>query len=198
MQWEVDFISISFGFAKHVTEISDAIRDAAYHKKGKITFFAAAGNDGLNRREMFPANFGDPVIPIRGTTRFGEFESGFNPPMSSDGPVFGTLGDKVYSDWIGKEGGRDMSGCSVATPIAVGIACMLLEYTVCQAAEFQPEDLALMRTKRGIIELFREMGVHAGQKRYYLAPFDLFISTDQDTRIAILKAAIRRHPERWD
>lgn len=188
---------MSFGFAKHVAEIRDAIRDAVYHKKERLTIFAAAANDGLNRREMFPANSGDLVISVRGTNRSGRFEPDFNPTTSTPGPVFGTLGDKVYSDWIGAESERCMSGCSVATPIAVGIACLLLEYTACRAAEFQPEDLALMRTKRGIIELFREIGVEAARDRHYLAPFDFFINTNEDTRIAKLKVAIRRLPERW-
>ncbi len=197
IQWDVDFISMSFGLAKHVVEIRDAIRHAAYHKKDRITFFAAAANDGLNSREMFPANFSDAVISVRGTNRSGAFEPDFNPPMSAPGPVFGTLGSDVYSDWIGEEGSRCMSGCSVATQIAVGIACMLLEYTASRAAEFQPEDMALMRTKRGIFELFCEIGVHVGQDRYYLAPFDLFLDMAEDTRIAKLKAAIRRHPGTW-
>ncbi|KAM3425939.1 hypothetical protein NHJ13734_009786 [Beauveria thailandica] len=103
MQWDVDLISMSFGLAKHVAEIRDAIRDATHHKRGRITFFAAAANDGLNRREMFPANFGDPVISVHGTNRSGAFEPDFNPPTSASGPAFGTLAKDVYLDWIGEE-----------------------------------------------------------------------------------------------
>ncbi|KAM3425941.1 hypothetical protein NHJ13734_009788 [Beauveria thailandica] len=94
---------MSFGLAKHVAEIRDAIRDATHHKRGRITFFAAAANDGLNRREMFPANFGDPVISVHGTNRSGAFEPDFNPPTSASGPAFGTLAKDVYLDWIGEE-----------------------------------------------------------------------------------------------
>ncbi|KAK8144345.1 hypothetical protein G3M48_005932 [Beauveria asiatica] len=148
VQWDVDFISMSFGLAKHVAEIRDAIRDATHHKRGRITFFAAAANDGLNRREMFPANFGDPVISVRGTNRSGAFEPDFNPATSASGPAFGTLGKDVYLDWIDEEGRRCISECSVATPIGVGIACMVLEYTAYRAAEFQPGDLALLGNVR--------------------------------------------------
>lgn len=186
---------MSFGFPTHAAEIRDAISDAVYQKKDKISFFAAASNDGFNSREMFPANL-DSVLAIRGTNRSGAFEPDFNPPSSTSGPVFGTLGRDVYSDWIDEDGQRSMSGCSVATPIAVGIACMLLDYAALRTAEFRELDLRLMRTKRGIFEIFKEIGIHAGEDRYYIAPFDFF-TMDEDTRIAKLKAAIRRHPESW-
>lgn len=192
----MDFVSMSFGFSRHVTKIRQAISDAVYHKRGAITFFAAAANDGFNSREMFPANLGESVISVRGTNRSGAFEPDFNPPTSSDELVFGTLGKDVYSDWIGAESRRSMSGCSVATPVAVGIASMLIDYAAGRPAEFPPEDLRLMRTRRGVFELLREIGVSAGGGRAYVAPFDLF-SLSEDVRLAKIKAAIGRHPERW-
>lgn len=196
MDWDADFVSMSFGFSRHVPKIRDAIADAVYHKKGAITFFAAAANDGFNSREMFPANLGESVISVRGTSRSGAFESEFNPPTSSPEAVFGTLGKDVYSDWIGAEGRRAMSGCSVATPVAAGIASMLFEYATSHPGEFRDQDLRLMLTRRGIYELFKEIGVHAGDGRYYVSPFELF-SIKEDIRIAKIKAAIGRHPECW-
>ena len=50
-----------------------------------------------------------------------------------------------------------MSGCSVATPIAVAIAVMLLEYAAARPHEFEPDDLRLMRTRRGVFEMFKGM-----------------------------------------
>lgn len=154
-EWDVDFISLSFGFPKHVQGIREAIADAVYIKRGAITFFAAANNDGFNSREMFPANMGESVISVRGTNRAGSFEPKYNPPASSDEPVFGTLGVDVLSDWPGVEAGKPMSGCSVATPIAVAIAVMLLAYAAARPREFEPDDLKLMRTRRGVFEMFK-------------------------------------------
>ncbi|KAK0672560.1 peptidase S8/S53 domain-containing protein [Cercophora samala] len=180
----------------HIQEIKAAIAEAVYIKRGAITFFAAANNDGFNSREMFPANLGESVISVRGTNRAGGFEHKYNPPTSSDEPVFGTLGVDVVSDWPGLEVGKAMSGCSVATPIAVVIAVMLLEYAAARPREFEPEDLKLMRTRRGVFEIFKEIGIHAGDRRYYVAPFSLF-KLSEDVRVAKMKAALGRHPEKW-
>lgn len=195
-EWDVDFISLSFGFPKHIRGIREAIAEAVYKKQGAITFFAAANNDGFNSREMFPANLGESVISIRGTNRSGTFDPKYNPPPSSDEPVFGTLGVDVLSDWPGVEDGKHMSGCSVATPIAVAIAVMLLEYAAARPHEFTPNDLRLMRTRRGVFEMFKEIGVDAGNQRYYVAPFILF-SLQEDETLAKMKAALGRHPERF-
>ncbi|KAK3360391.1 peptidase S8/S53 domain-containing protein, partial [Lasiosphaeria hispida] len=150
-EWDVDFISL------HIQAIREAIADAVHIKRGAITFFAAANNDGFNSREMFPANMGESVISVRGTNRNGGFESKYNPPTSSDEAVFGTLGVDVVSDWPGSDIGRAMSGCSVATPIAVTIAAMLLEYAAARPRDFDLDDLRLMRTRRGVFEMFKGM-----------------------------------------
>ncbi|KAM7210130.1 hypothetical protein V8F06_014486 [Rhypophila decipiens] len=195
-EWDVDFISLSFGFPRHVQEIRDAMTDAVHLKRGALTFFAAANNDGFNSREMFPANLGEAVISVRGTDRAGSFDPRYNPPTSSDEPVFGTLGVDVLSDWPGIDHGKYMSGCSVATPIAVAIAVMLIEFAAARPHEFEPDDLRLLRTRRGVFEMFKEIGIHAGDKRHYVAPFNLF-KLSEDVRLAKMKAALGRHPERW-
>ncbi|KAK3382918.1 hypothetical protein B0T24DRAFT_645438 [Lasiosphaeria ovina] len=195
-EWDVDFISLSFGFPRHIKGIWEAIADAVHMKRGAITFFAAANNDGFNSREMFPANLGESVISVRGTDRAGSFDPRYNPPTSSDEPVFGTLGVDVLSDWPRVEDGKHMSGCSVATPIAVAIAVMLLEYAAARPHEFELGDLRLMRTRRGVFEMFKEIGIHAGDRRYYVAPFNFF-KLSEDIRLAKMKAALGRHPERW-
>lgn len=159
-EWDVDFISLSFGFPRHVQGIREAMADAVHMKRGALTFFAAANNDGFNSREMFPANLGESVISVRGTDRAGSFDPRYNPPTSSDEPVFGTLGVDVLSDWPGIDHGKHMSGCSVATPIAVAIAVMLLEFAAARPHEFEPDDLRLMRTRRGVFEMFKGMSMH--------------------------------------
>ncbi|KAK1447343.1 hypothetical protein CMEL01_09182 [Colletotrichum melonis] len=194
-EWDVDFISLSFGFPHHVKGIRDAINDAVHHKDGAITILAAANNDGFNSWEMFPANLGDKVISIRGTNEDGAFDPRFNPPMSSSESVFGTLGVDVHSDWIGHELSRSMSGCSVATPIALSIAVMVLKYASNRTDHFSPQDLRLLKTRRGIFELFKEISIPAGNERHYLSPFELF-KLREDVRLARLKSALGRHPER--
>ncbi|KAK4185484.1 hypothetical protein QBC35DRAFT_465537 [Podospora australis] len=74
-------------------------------------------------------------------------------------------------------------------PIAVAIAVMLLEYAAARPQHFEPHDLRLMRTRR-------EIAIYVGDKRYYVAPFNLF-KLSEDVRLAKMKAALGRHPERW-
>ncbi|KAK4445204.1 hypothetical protein QBC34DRAFT_487409 [Podospora aff. communis PSN243] len=193
-EWDVDFVSLSFGFSRHVPAIHEAITHAISHKKGAITFFAAANNDGSNSGEMFPANLSDHVIPVRATNIEGGLKARYNPPLSSDGVVFGTLGVDVVSDWPGMDVGKQMSGCSVATPVAVTIAAVLLEYAASKPLQFTDEDLRLMRTRRGVYEIFKEIGIDAGNRRYYVAPFD-FMRLGDDVIIGRLKSALGRHPE---
>lgn len=193
-EWDVDFVSMSFGFPSHVQSIQNAISRANIHKKS-VTFFAAANNDGINSREMFPANIGGSVLSIRGTNVHGSFEQKFNPPKSSSEAVFGTLGLNVSSDWTGQAEARSMSGSSVATAVAVGIASLLVEYAI-RSGDFDFEELQLMRTRRGIFELFMEIGVcgHGGDDHYYVAPFEFFRESDK-YRLARIRKAISKHPE---
>ncbi|KAJ5971397.1 subtilisin-like protein, partial [Penicillium vulpinum] len=101
-EWEVDIISMSFGFSDEQSCISDAIREALYRRRDSILFFAAASNDGANDREMFPARH-DSVISIRGTNAYGDFEY-FNPPKhENEAAVFGTLGVDVLSAWANSD-----------------------------------------------------------------------------------------------
>lgn len=158
VEWNVDFVSMSFGFPGYVQKIKNAMAYARYERNDAIVFWAAANNEGLNEGEMFPAILGESagVISVHGTDRNGAFVRRFNPEALST-PVFGTLGCDVYSDWPGEELQRPMSGCSVATPIAVSIAVMVIDYATSQPAEFSAGDLRLMRTRQGVFELFRGM-----------------------------------------
>lgn len=160
IQWNVDFVSMSLGFPRFSKKIKAAISDAQRHNE-HITFFAAANNEGLNQSEMYPAKLGEAqaVIPIRGTYCDGSFHPQFNPPLSSTTPVFGTLGYNVHSDWPGMQHPQPMSGCSVATPIAVALAVMLIDYASSRPDHFRPDDLSLMRTRRGVFEIFRGMRI---------------------------------------
>ncbi|RMJ16652.1 hypothetical protein CDV36_003673 [Fusarium kuroshium] len=72
--WDVDIVTMSFGFNKRITAIEEVIRDVIGKRRNEgrdILFFAAANNDGLNSHEMFPASDLN-VISVRGTNHTGE------------------------------------------------------------------------------------------------------------------------------
>ena len=125
---------MSFGFDREMPVggkfvISNAISDALRARDQRVLFFAAAANEGGNQPEMFPANH-PHVIAIRGTDDKGWLQR-FNPPKGFTGlNCFMTLGQDVPGAGLSRDGGIEIfkSGTSVSTPIAAGIAGILLSY----------------------------------------------------------------------
>ncbi|KAK4444753.1 hypothetical protein QBC34DRAFT_334442 [Podospora aff. communis PSN243] len=189
----VDIISMSFGFGTEVLvngqrAISNAISHALQTRDQKILFFAAAANSGGNQPEMFPASH-PQVISIRGTDDKGWLQR-YNPPPGYDSSnCFMTLGQDVPGAGLSRGGGGEVvkSGTSVSTPIAAGIAGMLLSYARLfeqDLKEFEGrcgtrrERLATMQGMRG---LFRKLSTEMLDKWYYLSaePF-LDLESDRD------------------
>jgi len=143
--WKVDIISMSFGFEYEDNALKKTIED----HWGDAVIIAAAGNQGGNNHGIaFPANL-DRVIGIKATDSYGN-----NSTFNTWGPgTFQTLGENVLSMWRSyKEKGNVIlqqrsSGTSVATPIAAGIAALVLEFTR------QPED---RNDGTGYLKLCRE------------------------------------------
>jgi hypothetical protein len=128
--WDVDIISMSFGFEEPFRAISRAVSDYC----DKKVLFAAAANDGGRRDTIaFPARM-DRVICVKSCNGDGT-PSTFNPWNSKDaGLNFMTLGKDVVSMWRLKDWNemtalqKRSSGTSVATPIAAGIAALVMHF----------------------------------------------------------------------
>ncbi|KAL9110469.1 MAG: hypothetical protein Q9227_005013 [Pyrenula ochraceoflavens] len=123
-EWEVDIITMSFGFPHFQAEIYDAVREATK----RCLIFAAASNDGANPKEQiaYPARQSQ-VFSVWSTDGNGN-PSGFNPDFDDDGFSLSTLGENVVS--TSSEGRLlPMSGTSVAAPIAASTAALILEFT---------------------------------------------------------------------
>ena len=126
----VDIITMSFGYRTTIPVIENALRDA-FHRGSII--FAAASNSGLNPRMpiSFPAS-SRQVICVHSSDGLGN-PSLLNPPATAD-CNFATLGMGVRAAWPihlcsdPVETTQVASGTSVATPIAAGIAALILEY----------------------------------------------------------------------
>ena len=123
-----------------MVEIKAAIRNA-FHRG--VIIFAAGGNSGANPRNpiLFPASLRQ-VICISSTDAFNK-PSKFNPPAMAD-RTLSILGEAVTAAWPSSDGASTtsvQSGSSIATPIAVGVAALILEY-VRQPAAKQTETVA--------------------------------------------------------
>lgn len=124
--WDVDIITMSFGFPRGVKEIDEKITRAT---QKNILVFAAASNDGRNSSRMYPAS-NPSVFAIHSTNGKG-IKSDFNPPPEMDQNL-SILGEYVESAWRTSEESsgctRRLSGTSFATPIAVCLSAFLLAY----------------------------------------------------------------------
>jgi hypothetical protein len=110
-----------------VVEIKAAIRNA-FHRG--VIIFAAGGNSGGNPRNpiLFPASLRQ-VICISSTDASNK-PSKFNPPAMPD-RTLSILGEAVTAAWPSSDGVGTtsvQSGSSIATPIAAGVAALILEY----------------------------------------------------------------------
>ncbi|KAI9926347.1 hypothetical protein MW887_004111 [Aspergillus wentii] len=127
-EWNVDIISMSFGIREYHEPMKTAISNALHNQ---TLMFAAASNDGANLGRAFPAKY-PSVFCIHSTDGNGN-PSAFNPTADEKDVNFSLLGEHVRSHWpAGKNGHNDivnfMSGTSVATPIAAGLAASVLSF----------------------------------------------------------------------
>ena len=124
---------MSFAFSGRDEDVVRAMREA--HEQG-VVIFAAASNCGAieGNRTAFPANIVGHVIKISSTDGWGS-KSRWNPNTSRNDDSFSVLGEAVRSAWpahLNQGAKRHMeqrkSGTSIATPIAAGIAALVLEF----------------------------------------------------------------------
>ncbi|CAN9264340.1 unnamed protein product [Alternaria alternata] len=132
-KWEVDMISLSFGY--RVSSNPDLMQKQidACHDKG-IIVFASASNDAGNKRRTYPGDY-DGVLCIHSATGSGN-RSLFNPSPVPSKNNFSFVGDCVKSCWPMADPDFEdreppqkyLSGTSIATPVAVSVAVFMINY----------------------------------------------------------------------
>ncbi|RAH76630.1 hypothetical protein BO86DRAFT_325223 [Aspergillus japonicus CBS 114.51] len=177
-EWKVDIISMSFGIREHSQPIKAAIANAIHCQ---TLLFSAASNDGANLGRAYPAQ--DPsVFCIHSTDGHGN-PSMFNPTADDKDVNFSLLGECVSSHWpVGKDGRgqtvKVLSGTSVATPIAAGLAASVLSFVRQQDQHIKPgsEPLGPWLKDFGSMDaVLRSMVRHTrGAGYHYLTPHVMF------------------------
>ena len=119
---------MSFGIREYSEPMNNAISTALHRR---TLLFSAASNDGGNSGRAFPAKY-PSVFCMHSTDGLGN-PSSFNPSADDKDINFSLLGEQVSSHWpIGTKGHNDnvntLSGTSVATPIAAGLAASVLSF----------------------------------------------------------------------
>jgi subtilisin family serine protease len=127
---------MSFGYpTNQIDGYQELERAILYAHSKHVLMFAAASNSGANQDRAYPARDAH-VICVHSTDSNGN-RSKFSPTALRHDANIATIGEAVQSSWpVGKcdlvlnpDCVQCKSGTSYATPIAVGIAAFLLQYT---------------------------------------------------------------------
>jgi Subtilase family len=146
-------MSISWGFPHGIVEIEKALIKA--HDQN-IVILAAASNEGYLNEIAFPARLSDSVICIGAATGHGSIAD-----FTTSDPKFqhyATLGIAVRGAslngmWYQQNPTELRSGTSTATPIAAGIAALLIDYAGRNACK-------LTKGHEGMLKLFAMLSRH--------------------------------------
>jgi hypothetical protein len=159
----VDIISISWGLNEDVPGVADALRRA---KSMGVIVLASASNQGANHPITFPARLKNIVFCVGAADGKGN-PSAFNPPFIGE-EKYSALGEAVLGAVPGNQY-RRKDGTSTATPIAAGIAAVLIDFT----RQFidMPKGPEIYETMRKLFIKMSEATVE--QPCRYLAPWYL-------------------------
>ncbi|KAF9630444.1 hypothetical protein BFW01_g1006 [Lasiodiplodia theobromae] len=185
--WEVDIINMSFGFDSDNRVIGAAIKNAY---AANVLMFAAARNDGGNFGVAFPAKHKD-VICISATDGYGT-SSSFNPPVFDTSDNFATIGESL--EFRSFRGGHVSmsSGTSYATPVAVSIASLVLEYVRERFPDGEKGEAEkrLRESPDGMRAALNLMSYRIKDHRY-IAPWKLFNAKGENNSYIHLRSALK-------
>lgn len=188
---------MSFGIREYSEPIKTAISNALH---SQTLLFAAASNDGANLGRAFPARY-PGVFCIHSTDGYGN-PSTFNPTADDKDVNFSILGESVSSHWpVGKLGHdqpvKAMSGTSVATPIASGLAASVFSFVRQQEQHnaLESELLALwLKDVHSMDAVLKSMVRRTNRAGYdYITPHLLFDRRSTREHVYERIKDIRRH-----
>ncbi|RSL88381.1 hypothetical protein CEP51_001718 [Fusarium floridanum] len=183
--YNVHIINMSFSIPK-TSEVKKIIKEA---ENTGVIFFVAASNNGVHAGRSFPATL-DTVLCIHATDGKGN-KGSMNPDPESHRDNFSTLGVAIPSVW---ENGVYLSGTSYATPVAAGMAGVILSFikAAVAAGKMPKESIEEAFDRQGMKNILLAMtmlrdGYHC------IVPWREFwpLGSGQDTLIASIEKALK-------
>lgn len=118
---KADIICMSLGSPNPVQEVRKAVQ---YAESKKVVCFVAAGNSGMTKNVFYPAEYPETIAIgsiDENFKRSGFSNTGDNLDFMAPGSrIFSTVPDNWYAV---------LSGTSMATPFAAGVAALVLSYS---------------------------------------------------------------------
>jgi len=166
-------MSLSWGFSRDQPGIEDIEKALIDAHKNNIVILAAASNEGGLNKVAFPARLYDYVICIGATEGYGAVATFTT--TDPDLQNYATLGKAVSGAslkglWYKSNATELRSGTSTATPIAAGIAALLIDYA-------RRNDLKLEKSHKSMLKLFAKISYDKDTYRF-LAPSPLIKNPD--------------------
>ncbi|KLU82019.1 hypothetical protein MAPG_01098 [Magnaporthiopsis poae ATCC 64411] len=193
--WQVDIVSMSFGFLDEKEQGCGELREAVLraHASGVLMFAAASNVGAYGMAPAFPARLSN-VFCIYSGDGMGNC-SRTSPTARRHGFNFLTLGEGVESAWprllSQNPWTKRKSGTSFATPIAAGLAAALLLYA---HQNLPPEDAKKFKE----YDKMRDWLFHASNERngYDALSLSNFFNRAPEERRLLLNSILEGRPWR--
>jgi len=168
--WAVDIINMSFGW--NYNDHSGVSNAIALAKARGVLLFASTSNDGLTTPNdiLYPA-LADEVISVDAADGVGE-PAAFNP---SSVLVPGKERFTAPGIGISSPVSEDLSdGTSFASPVAAGVAGLVLEFARQNPLKNSPSVSSCLRQRHGMVLILRKMSKQKGVDQFsFLCPWEL-------------------------
>lgn len=162
VEQKVDIISMSWVTKKNEEELEKAVKEAAQTDKGRrpTLMFCSTADEGAFGGPAYPVDYKEHVVSVSATDSWGGLTSKTDRHTRVDVSIPGEDLEASAPFYLGNVGST-VSGSSVATALAVGIAslALLLLRTYNDGSE---DELSSFYTRKGIMRVFDRMEASKG------------------------------------